>query len=148
MTDVSLSSVVGRGISPPTALFAGATSGTPGQSLITYVGGTETSRTTASLANALSLTSSGVLTFLGYGSGSNALGAGVEVKVTIDGTEVLDDTGTFNATESRCPVGSVYDNASNSATTNGQIVFNESLLIEFAGDGVDPIYLTYDYYLT
>lgn len=108
--------------------------------------------TTPGLKEAVNVTGSGVLTF-GY-FGADFVSTTNTVKITIDGTVVLNDTLSDDASQNgMSQVGSVWFNATQSTSnqqrsvSQGAVIFNTSLKIEVECNN-DFCSYAYNYYLT
>ena len=142
----------GGGLSPPTSIPV-----TPDQ-LVTSATATTVplamstdsfSSSSASLVEALDISGSGVLEFLSLINFNGVIVDPSQMVVTIDGVEVYNSSSTMGADEIRVAVG-VFGKPGSQLQAGGlgQIIFNSTLNIRIAGDGVDSVTCDFRYYLT
>ena len=154
MASVTLISVSGGGLKPPTTLTA---------TLGTWVGGTaartvlpqlgciqSASITSATLTEVVNESVGGVLTFAAIYAAAAAT-TDSKFRIVRDGITVLDDSGTAitDADAALQVVGSVAaPSGSNLGFSEGQIIWNSTLVISIAGDGTNGAQLSHKLYLT
>lgn len=105
--------------------------------------------TSATLTEVLNISGSGVLTFSALTTASTPSLASYKITIVIDGVTVLSElSGTgISQSQARFHVGA-YSNDIKTSSTEGQIVFNSSLVVEIAGDGTNGAHYVYKRYLT
>jgi len=151
MSDIKLSKVAGGGsIKPPTAISNTMIQGTASIfSSAAAMGVLTTSQVTSTtLTEVLNISGSGVLTFSGVGRAVNSDVATSKIRIVIDDVEVLNDSSMAAQTTSMyySQVGAFNNN--NDVSTEGFVVFKESLVVEIAGDGSYPVSYKYKRHLT
>lgn len=104
-------------------------------------------------AEALNVTGSGVIQFLGVNAHDNDACDPAKFKVVLDGVTVFEDTNmSVFDTRMHMLVGGFFAGGSALVDDQGiffeKVPFNESLVVSIAGDGVDHAVLMYSYYLT
>lgn len=113
---------------------------------------TSASVSSSTLTEVLNIETGGVLRFLSLNSVNGAVNADpAKIKVTIDGVEVLDETGLdVSFTNTMQIVGAADDQAGSAGIYCAfeSIPFARSLLVEIAGDGSDAVEAMYSYYTT
>jgi hypothetical protein len=135
------------GLKPPTSIPEGVVVAQNGSAIAAVISGSTASKSTAGLTDVINIESgnSGVVEFLSIGTAAVSVTAS-ELKITVDGIVVYDRTGAIGLTnQTYIPIG-MYD--SGQAGGLGQYVFDNSLRVEYASDGTNPVYVTYKYYLT
>ena len=139
---------ISGGISPATSLTSVLVQNT-GISVGTFVTQTgctsSSSITSATLTEVLSITGSGYLTFSGVIRSVNNTSSH-KIRMVIDGVEVLNDAsgGTLTNILYNTQIGM----ASGVSMSESIVTFNNSLVVEIAGDGTNGATYAYKRYLT
>ena len=149
-----LTSLVGMGRAP-TVLYGRWLTSTdaPISTLDWFLGTVQSAEiTSASLAEVLNISGSGIIDILAFGGLASAVNP-AKIRIVIDGVTVLDESGlAFAATNAlRFVLGNYkQETASNhkSHMSEQPAVFNSSLVVSIAGDGTDGLIAGYRYYLT
>lgn len=140
---------------PPTLLAV-----IPDRSIVTTLGSTlagsfDTTTTSASLGTVLTIGAatrqSGVLELCGItATGGEVTDA--QLKITLDGVVIYDETATLSVGDIRNAAGSIGTTFGSSdkaaGVTRVHLPWEKSILIETKSDGVDTVHCFFDYHLT
>ena len=140
------------GLKPPTSLQNRVVAGQTNQAgdISSSMGAVETAAITSlTITEVLNISGSGVLTLSAI-SASGANLTGYKITIVIDGTTVVSELagGPLSSTTAAFQVGTFSNDTGASASAEGEIVFNSSLVVEIAGDGTNGAQYVYKRYLT
>ena len=143
------------GLKPPVLLSAKVGNGDLGFPVFRVIKGagcTESVVSSSSLTEALNIAGGGVLTFanVSQSSGATASVSNVKIRIVIDGVTVLDEVGiTLPSRDSAAQiVGAAISTGNGTTYTEGIVIFNKSLVVSIASDGVTPLSFNHKRYLT
>ncbi len=140
------------GLKPPTSLQNNTITAATAMysNILTLMGSVNSAAiTSATLTEVLNISGSGVLTLSAISTSSTATMTAYKITIVIDGVTVLSELSGGATTQSTAhfQVGA-YSNATKTASAEGQVVFNTSLVVEIAGDGTNGAQYVYKRYLT
>ena len=120
-----------------------------GANLVESSGGSVVSKTTIGLTDVLNISGdSGVLEFLSISATTGVTLTASELKITRDGIVIYDRTGAITGGGAAIPVGTASATGGIQGIAFGNLVWNDSILVEYASDGTNTAFAVERHYLT
>ena len=140
-------------LKPPTSLQNNHVQGQTNQyiDIATSMGAINSaSITSLTITEVLNISGSGVLTLSAISSAGSGGLSDYKITIVIDGVTVISELagGTLNASAAMFQVGTFCNDTGASASAEGTITFNSSLVVNIAGDGTNAAKYTHKRYLT
>lgn len=139
MTDVRLSSVVGGRLAPSSLPVRAVVDAST--TAVSAFGLSTDQKNTVGDTAPVDITGSGTIQFIGLHNGSGSTVTASHLKITIDGVEVYDETGSIANIKSKIAVGWIYGTASFTSGGFQEVPYFQSLKIEYASDATNLLNL-------